>query len=192
MTSEDRLNILFICTANQCRSPLALVLAKEQLRQRGVNATISSAGYLSGGVEAAEGSQKAAKKRGLDLSDHVSQRLDADMINGADVVIGMEPGHILDLVDEVAGSQAWALTLKELASYARAQKAAAWTTPLTTEEIRSWVRSAGARDLQSLLTRDTTINDPMGRSNRAFRATAKEIDELLTEVFDAWFGPVKS
>lgn len=189
--TEQPLNILFVCTANQARSPLAEVIAKDQLARRGVTATVSSAGYRQGGAQAADGSQKVARKRGLDLTAHVSRQLTPELIEAADVIVGMEPGHVLDLADLVPGAQSRALTLKELAAFAQSQNAAAGAGPLprlSSDDIRGWVRAAGTRPLQSLLSGDKTIVDPMGRSTRAFKATAKEIDRLLSIVFDSWFG----
>lgn len=192
------LRLLFICTANQCRSPLAEVMARDQLERRGIRAEVASAGFLEGGVPAARGSQKAAARRGLDLSSHRSRRVTADMVENADVAITMEPDHVLRLTEEVPESRNWSLTLKELArhagnhpsSVAVRSGSAPMTAPVEApvDQIRGWVRAAANRDLLSLLGADNLIKDPMGRSDRAFRATAKEIDGYLSILFDTWFG----
>lgn len=227
------LDLLFICTANQCRSPLAEVLAQQQLRRRGINARVSSAGFLVGGVEAARGSQKVARRLGLDLSNHRSRRVTPEMIRSADAIITMEPDHVVRLAEEVPESRTRSVTLKELARRAmqsdeltedhptkdypteghpRPQAAASKndprplvdaTTPAdgpsggpSTERdesiarLRAWVGSTAKRDLHSLLMEDNTIEDPMGRSNRAFRRTAQQIDDLLSTMFNRWFGPI--
>ena len=87
VTEGDPLHILFICTANRCRSPLAQVIASDQIRRRGADAVVSSAGFMESGQPAASGSINAARKRGLDLSRHASNEIDADLIAWADVVI---------------------------------------------------------------------------------------------------------
>lgn len=186
--SGEPIRILFICTANRCRSPLAQVIASEQIHQRELQAVVASAGYLESGHPAASGSVSAARRRGLDLSEHVSRELDADIVTWADVIIGMEPGHILDLSDIVPGAQKWALTLKELARFAVDPTTRPAGSPLSADQVRAWVRQVGERSLGSLLSDDNTVNDPIGRSDRTFRSTAKEIDTLVTVVFDAWFG----
>lgn len=193
-TGDSPLRILFICTANRCRSPLAEVIAREQIHRREVDAVTASAGYMESGFEAASGSINAARKRGLDLSEHRSRELEPTMISWADVIIGMEPGHILDLSDLVPGAQKWALTLKELARLVTDPLVTDLTgrpaigSPLSTQQIHHWVRQVGDRSLGSLLSGENTVADPIGRSDRAFRSTAKEIDALITIVFDAWFG----
>jgi protein-tyrosine-phosphatase len=51
--------ILTLCTANQCRSPMAEVLLQRALDQRGVLATVASAGSMRGGVPVSDGSVRA-------------------------------------------------------------------------------------------------------------------------------------
>lgn len=210
-SDDGVLRLLFICTANQCRSPLAEVLAVDQLARRHIPAQVSSAGFLDGGVEAAYGSQKAAAKRGLDLSQHRSRRVTPDMVKNADVVVTMEPDHVLRLIEETPDARGRALTLRELARYA--ERDAVYNpiagsgrliggdgdsgvrpdgirlNRIKLDRIRTWVGSTTSRDLQSLLSAENIVVDPMGRSDRAFRKTAKEIDQLLTTIFDSWFGP---
>lgn len=186
--SSGVLRLLFICTANQARSPLAEVIARDQLESRGIPAEVSSAGFLDGGMPAVRGSQRAAARRGLDLSSHTSRRVAPDMVENADVVITMEPDHVLRLIEEIPESRARTLTLEEAARHAGNQPVRAFDDGPRIEHIRAWVRARTDRDLQSLLDPDNVIADPMGRPDRAFRATAKTIDARLSTLFDTWFG----
>lgn len=194
MTVDSPLRIMFICTANRCRSPLAEVIARSQLDRRSILAHVASAGYLESGHEAASGSINAAKKMGLDLRSHLSRQLDPEMITDADLIIGMQPDHILDLTEMVPGAPRWALTLKELARASEPTGSASGplevpAKPMSNDDLRGWIRSAGSRSLSSLMSGDNTVVDPIGRSDRAFRSTAKEIEALISTVFDFWFGP---
>ncbi|HDP70509.1 MAG TPA: low molecular weight protein arginine phosphatase [Actinobacteria bacterium] len=94
------LKILFVCTGNICRSPLAEVFLKTLIKDEKVSAylceglEIFSAGtsaYFQSGVtkEAIE----IARKYGADLSLHRSRLLNKKMIEDADLILTMETRH---------------------------------------------------------------------------------------------------
>lgn len=98
----DRL-FLFVCTGNTCRSPMAEALFRAKLAEalgcepgelaaRGVR--VASAGVAAGyGAPAAEHAQAIVARRGLDLSGHRSQPADDELIDAAEVVVALTPGH---------------------------------------------------------------------------------------------------
>jgi protein-tyrosine-phosphatase len=89
-------SVLFVCTANICRSPLAEVLFRDWLRQRAVPGTwlVGSAGtWAQPGYSAAEYSQQMASKRGLTLAQHRARRVEAAMLAAADVVLCLADTH---------------------------------------------------------------------------------------------------
>lgn len=80
--------ILFVCTGNTCRSPLAAVMA----RARGADA--ESAGlYAQEGAPASEGVRRAAARRGLDLAGHRARQVTDEMMRRADHVYAMTEAH---------------------------------------------------------------------------------------------------
>jgi protein-tyrosine phosphatase len=94
--------VLFVCTGNTCRSPMAAYLARKMLAERlGCRAedlpdrgvVVSSAG-TSGGVGGASPlAVEVMGKRGVDLSSHASASLSAEMIRQADYVFAMTRAH---------------------------------------------------------------------------------------------------
>ncbi len=79
--------LLFVCTGNTCRSPMAEALAAEIL---GSEVKASSAGL--GAWDAEEASPqaiKAMRERGFDLSRHRARRLSRSMVLEADFIIPM-------------------------------------------------------------------------------------------------------
>ena len=66
-TYNPPIDVLVLCTANQCRSPMAEVLLRRHLERAGVDATVSSAGLYEGGVPATDHGVAAMADRGLDL-----------------------------------------------------------------------------------------------------------------------------
>ncbi|MEK6545082.1 MAG: low molecular weight protein arginine phosphatase, partial [Nitrospinota bacterium] len=87
--------ILFVCTANICRSPMAEVILKEKLRNSGnTDISISSAGLMDmKGGRARDEAIEIIRNIGVDISHHRSRHLTDDMIKEADMVIVMEASH---------------------------------------------------------------------------------------------------
>lgn len=83
--------ILFICTGNTCRSPLAEGFAKEEFQRRNLSLTAESAGLFPSPGGANEKSIGAAKEYGIDLSGHKTRPLTAEMAEGAVAVVTMTP-----------------------------------------------------------------------------------------------------
>jgi protein-tyrosine phosphatase len=89
-------NILFVCTGNTCRSPLAEVLACAELERRGWHhVRIGSAGIAAHeGDAASEYAVEVARRRGLDIAEHRSRSLTPELVDWADLVLGMSPSHL--------------------------------------------------------------------------------------------------
>ena len=68
--------ILFVCTGNTCRSPLASIFMMERVEGGGHNLKVASAGiYGYKGQPASEGSLKVANIYGLSLENHEAQNI---------------------------------------------------------------------------------------------------------------------
>lgn len=90
------MNLLFVCTGNTCRSPLAEVIGKAEARARGVdNVLCASAGtFACIGQRATVPGIDVAAAHGLDLVNHSSQPLTSELLNWGDYLIGMDQSHI--------------------------------------------------------------------------------------------------
>ena len=96
--SPESFRLLFVCSGNTCRSPLAEVLAKHQVKELGWSVDVRSGGVSAlAGTPASSGSLDAAQRHGLDLSAHRSREVDADLIEWADLILVMSPGHLVRL-----------------------------------------------------------------------------------------------
>lgn len=87
--------ILFVCTGNTCRSPMAEVIARAAARDLGVDVDVGSAGLMAGpGSPAAEHARAVAARHGLDLGSHVSRAVTPDLLARADHLLGMTRRHV--------------------------------------------------------------------------------------------------
>lgn len=97
-------NLLFVCTGNTCRSPMAAGLAAAAVAARGwANVAVRSAGVsTAGGSRATDEAVRAAAAVGVDLGDHRSQPLTEALVEWADRIVVMSPWHLLR-VEELGG-----------------------------------------------------------------------------------------
>lgn len=83
------MNVIFVCTGNTCRSPMA----EYYLKSKNLNdVSVKSRGF-SGGDSANEKSIAVMKEVGIDISNHISKNITADEVQNADAIICMTESH---------------------------------------------------------------------------------------------------
>ncbi len=90
------MNLLFVCTGNTCRSPIAEVIGRAEARARGLaEVRCASAGtFAFPDQPASRAGVEVARARGLDLEGHRSRELTLELLEWADRVVGMESSHV--------------------------------------------------------------------------------------------------
>ncbi|MFN8572510.1 MAG: low molecular weight protein arginine phosphatase [Gemmatimonadaceae bacterium] len=90
------MRLLFICTGNTCRSPLAEGIARREAIERGLGEVdVDSAGTSAwDGAPASDGALLVALERGLDLSSHRAKQLSPDLVASSDLILAMGPHHL--------------------------------------------------------------------------------------------------
>lgn len=97
-------NVLFICTGNICRSPMAEAVCRSLAHQQGLPVEAQSAGTLDlKGRGADKKAIRTCKSIGIDLSDHRSQPLSTDVLSWADWVLAMELHHMAHVTEYLEG-----------------------------------------------------------------------------------------
>lgn len=88
------LRIVFVCSGNICRSPLAAAIAQRMLDAAKIPAVTISAGTLGlSGHSAAAHTITTAAEIGLDLTSHRSQGVSLALMRMADHIVVMAPHH---------------------------------------------------------------------------------------------------
>ena len=86
--------IIFICTGNTCRSPMAEGLFRAHNGEEKTGLTAASAGlYTENGLPASANAVAAAGERGADISAHRSRQLTAEMAENAKYLVCMTGSH---------------------------------------------------------------------------------------------------
>lgn len=103
-TPQQRPSVLFVCTANMIRSPMAEALFRVRLMMNEPNWRlwrVDSAGtWATPGQPAAIEAQKVIERRGLDISLHHSRVVSYELLRRYNLVLVMEKGHKESLVAE--------------------------------------------------------------------------------------------
>lgn len=152
LTQMSGLIILFICTGNTCRSPMAeaickLMLARrldcpaEQIEERGF--VVQSAGVAAaGGAPAAAHAVDVLRAMGGSLENHRSRRVTLDLVRQADCIFAMTADHLDALLDVVPEVQSHSYLLDP---------------------------------------RGGDVPDPIGSDHHNYRQTAQMIEQMLEE-----------
>ncbi len=87
--------VLFVCTGNTCRSPMAEAIARGLLEAGGGRVRVMSAGTSAiEGAPATREAVEAVRELGYDLSGHRSRPLTDDLLRNAFLVLAMTEGHL--------------------------------------------------------------------------------------------------
>ena len=132
------MKVLFVCTGNTCRSPLAEVMARKLARERGLaDVTFGSAGTGAyNGASASEGSMLVGVERRLDLSRHRSRTLTPELVAESDLILGMSDQHVENAVELGGAGKTFLLD-----DFATSGKSSNWVTDPFGQDLRTY-RSA--------------------------------------------------
>jgi protein arginine phosphatase len=87
-------SVLFICTANICRSPMAMGLLMNMTKSEKNKWKIDSAGVMANpGKPASDLAQKVLQKKGIMIEDHRSQMVTLELLESFHLVLTMERMH---------------------------------------------------------------------------------------------------
>ena len=167
--------VLFVCTGNQCRSPMAEALLRSRLDGM-CDVEVSSAGTAGDGTPPPRHAVEVMAERGLDIAGRPSRPLDAADLAAADLVVAMARQHLVDVA--TLHPPAWdrAFTFTDLSNRAaaaggrgRAETLAQWASRMSAGRSRASVLAAGSSG---------DIPDPIGGTRHDFEQTRDLLEEL--------------
>jgi protein-tyrosine-phosphatase len=178
--------ILFVCTGNICRSPLADVfMADRSRRLLGGAVRVRSAGIAAGRYVSAE-TIETAREMGLDAETLRPTQVTPEMLRAADLIVTMTGDHkaeVLEMAPEVADK---AFSLKELTGLLASM------SPLSpsTERASVLARIAEAErrrgsDGEAVLE---GVRDPLGLPMDVYREVAADIEAGVDALVLGLFG----
>jgi len=118
MSSDSQFTILFVCTGNVCRSPLAELLLREAINAPSIH-TLSAGTQALVGHQMPEIQQELATELGVESPEnHRAQQLTSQHVESADLILGMERQHRSEAVKLSPRALRRTFTLRELARIA--------------------------------------------------------------------------
>lgn len=181
------MRILFVCTGNTCRSPMAERIMSHKCRQAGLGHEVKSAGIAA--VEGAPISPHARtvlQRKGIN-SEGGAQSVSKELVDWAELILTMTMNHKNRLVRQFPEAVDKVHTLKEFAiddpETRRLRKEAealageiqmkmALSQPIGDEERRRWL------ELEQALPSDD-VADPFGGDLQTYEQTAEELEQLI-------------
>lgn len=149
--------IIFVCTGNTCRSPMAEMLCRqmiaskvgcsvEDLEKRGIIVLSAGVSAYSGGRASPE-AVEVLRQKDLNLADHCSQPLTEDMIQQADQILCMTNAHRQMILAQF---------------------------PEVSDRVRLLCHGGG------------DVSDPIGGPIEQYQACAEQIEKELTHWIEKW------
>jgi protein-tyrosine phosphatase len=179
------LDVVFVCTGNRCRSPMAEAFVRELGRD--LPLSVGSAGLLDlGPVGAPAEVLEVTGGLGVELSAHKARSLASVDVSSSDLVIGFEHGHVAAAVVEAGVPPERAFTLMEIVRLLESIE------PPDADDPEERARLSIARADQLRKTTDFVANediaDPFGGRRKVYAASASQISDLSGRLVAGLFG----
>ncbi|WP_205843908.1 hypothetical protein [Nakamurella deserti] len=186
--------VLVVCTANQCRSPMAEYLLRDALRAAGIPAdatadladgrpaagwSVGSAGTRTrGGRPMDPAASTVLAERGIDGSGFVGRALTPQLIRDADLVLAATREHRGAIASLLPAALSRLFTIQQFGYLAAAAQPGTVTDPVDAG-FDLLARARAARSQVPGRTVEDDLADPVGRPVEDFRRCAGELDDAI-------------
>lgn len=171
---DERTRVLFVCTANICRSPTAELLARHRFGESRM--VFRSAGFLMPDRRVPDQLVAVLAEHGVDAACHRSYRIDEASVRAADVVLTMEGDHVRQATTLLPSAFPKIMPIRKAAHVIQQLGGETVPTARLVEAVNV------DREPADYLSHRWDVPDPYGGRLKAYRRAVSQIDELLTTV----------
>lgn len=186
------MRILFVCTGNTCRSPMAEGLLRKLARERGVNVEVSSAGVAaSNGAPISRHAEAVLRDQGI-VDYMTSKSLHGQLTEWADLILTLTQGHKRHVIQYFPAVADKTYTLKEYVEdnetvLAEQEELHQLIAELELSKVLGNTLDKVKGDRLTQLLRSMPvydISDPFGGSRADYDMTADEIAAALNKLLN--------
>jgi protein-tyrosine-phosphatase len=163
---KKKFSVLFVCTGNSCRSPLAEGILKKMLKESQLNNfEVGSVGISTlDGAPPSLFAMEVAKTRNVDLTQHRSRQLNKEILENADLIFAMSDEHIeyIRRMDKKALEKTYLLK----------------AFPPSLDRIRKNFTASNEDEKEGVLY----IKDPIGGNKEDYRQCFLEIEKEIRRI----------
>lgn len=186
---EGEMRVLFVCTANMCRSPMAEHLFAAQLRSRPSATTwlVGSAGtQVRSGTHVHDLVLEVLAERGITIPSTMSRQVTLHDLEKADLIVTAGRPHRAWVVEQAPSTVRRTFTLPELGRLCAAGRNEREATTAVSGASLLEQAARGRPRLQPVTAGEDLVADPIGGDIDAFRRCADQISASIAQVL----GPV--
>lgn len=187
-------NILFVCTGNTCRSPMAEALLRKLAREAQLDIQVRSAGVAAAaGASISHHARAVLSEYEIDAGEFMSTPLSVRDVAWADLILTMTGGHKQHVIQQHSNAIERVYTLKEFVNMdpqvladiiTLEEKIADWQIRAAMgEKLTDGERLEFIRLQQRIPNLD--IADPFGGSLEDYRRSAVEIQQALIKLLES-------
>ncbi|EGK10743.1 low molecular weight protein arginine phosphatase [Kroppenstedtia eburnea] len=185
--------VLFVCTGNTCRSPMAEALLREKAVEGGFRLEVRSAGISAmNGVSPSDAAVQVMKEKGIDHSSHRSRPLDGSGVAWADLILTMTSAHKQMLIRHYPEAVDKLHTLKEyvLGDSQREKVKSLHRLQAELETCRALLEQARK---EGDLLREKELQGKLKEREASLASLRKEVGEMMSrmDVADPFGGDVE-